>query len=134
MGPGIDMGFPIFKRNQGGRLRAQTELQRASAAYVLLQQQVGLDVREASARFDQARQSRLAWEDRIVTPLRDNLSDAEESYAAGESSYLFVLENGRRLIDARVREREIAADEHRAQARIERAAGTACQAMTGATP
>jgi outer membrane protein, heavy metal efflux system len=134
MGPGIDVGFPIFNRNQGGRLRAQTELQRASAAYVLLQQQVGLDVREASARFDQARQSRLAWEDRIVTPLRDNLSDAEESYAAGESSYLFVLENGRRLIDARVREREIAADEHRAQARIERAAGTACQAMTGATP
>jgi outer membrane protein, heavy metal efflux system len=134
MGPGIDVGFPIFNRNQGGRLRAQTELQRASAAYVLLQQQVGLDVREASARFDQARQSRLAWEDRIVTPLRDNLSDAEESYAAGESSYLFVLENGRRLIDARVREREIAADEHRAQARIERAAGTACQVMTGVTP
>jgi outer membrane protein, heavy metal efflux system len=134
MGPGIDVGIPIFNRNQGGRMRAQAELQRASAAYVLLQQQVGLDVREASALFDQARQSRLAWEDRIVTPLRDNLSDAEESYAAGESSYLFVLENGRRLIDARVREREIAADEHRAQARIERAAGTACQAMTGATP
>ena len=45
---------------------------------------------------------------------------------AGESSYLFVLENTRRLIEARVREREIAADEQRAQARIERAAGTAC--------
>ena len=88
-----------------------------------LQQQVGLDVREASALFDQARQSRLAWEDKIVTPLRANLADAEESYASGESSYLFVLENSRRLIEARVREREIAADEQRAQARIERAAG-----------
>ena len=33
-----------------------------------------------------------------------NLSDAEKSYAAGESSYLFVMENSRRLIEARVRE------------------------------
>jgi cobalt-zinc-cadmium efflux system outer membrane protein len=132
-GPGIDVGIPLFNRNQGGRLRAQSELQRASAAYVLLQQQVGLDVREASAQFDQARQSRLAWGDKIVRPLGANLTDAEKSYAAGESSYLFVLENGRRLIEARVREREIAADERRAQARIERAAGIRCQAVSGGT-
>jgi outer membrane protein, heavy metal efflux system len=126
MGPGIDLSIPFFNRNQGGRLRAQTELERASASYVLLQQQVGLEVREASTLFDQARQSRLAWRDQIVTPLGANLSAAEASYAAGESSYLFVLENSRRLIDARIREQEIAADEQRAEARIERAAGTAC--------
>jgi cobalt-zinc-cadmium efflux system outer membrane protein len=130
-GPGADFSLPIFNRNQAGRLRGQAELQRASAAYVLLQQQVGLDVREASILFDQARQSRLVWRDRIVTPLRANLADAEESYAAGESSYLFVLESGRGLIDARVREREIEADEQRAQARIERAAGVACAAVNG---
>ena len=133
MGPGIDVGIPIFNRNQGGRLRARTELQHASAAYVQLQQQVGLDVREASAQFEQARQSRLAWGGRIVAPLRANLADAEKSYAAGESSYLFVLENSRRLIEARVREREIAADERRAQARIERAAGLGCKAVKGGT-
>jgi cobalt-zinc-cadmium efflux system outer membrane protein len=133
MGPGIDVGIPLFNRNQGGQLRAQTELQRASAAYVQLQQQVGLDVREASAQFEQARQSRLAWGDRIVMPLRANLADAEKSYAAGESSYLFVLENSRRLIEARVREQEIAADERRAQARIERASGLGCNAVSGGT-
>jgi outer membrane protein, heavy metal efflux system len=132
-GPGVDVGLPLFNRNQGGRLRAQSELQRASAAYVLLQQQVGLDAREASALFEQARQSRLAWADKIVTPLRANLTDAEKSYASGESSYLFVLENSRRLIEARVREREIAADEQRAQARIERASGIACRVVNGGT-
>ena len=130
-GPGVDISLPLFNRNQGGRLRAQSELQRASAAYVQLQQQVGLDVRESSTLFEQARQSRLVWRDKIVAPLRDNLTDAEESYASGESSFLFVLESGRRLIDARVREREIEADEQRAQARIERAAGTACAAVNG---
>lgn len=130
-GPGIDVGLPIFNRNQGGRLRAQSELQRATAAYVQLQRQVRLDLREAAALFDQAHESRAAWDTKLVTPLRANLADAEESYAAGESSYLFVLENSRRLIDARVREREIAADEQRAQARIERAAGIACPAGAG---
>ncbi len=52
---------------------------------------------------------------------------------AGESSYLFVLENSRRLIEARLREREIAADEQRAQARIERAVGNACARRIGGT-
>jgi cobalt-zinc-cadmium efflux system outer membrane protein len=133
-GPGIDLGLPVFNRNQGGRLRARSELQRASAVYVQMQQQVGLDVREASALFAQARQSRLAWGDRILAPLHANLTDAEESFAAGETSYLFVLENSRRLIEARLREREIAADERRAVARLERAAGMACHAVSGGRP
>lgn len=125
-GPGTDVSLPIFNRNQGGRLRAQTELTRASAAYVALQQQVGLDVREASTLFDQARQSREAWRTTLVTPLEANLADAEDSYRMGESSLLFVLENNRRVIDARLQEREMAADQRRALARLERATGTRC--------
>jgi cobalt-zinc-cadmium efflux system outer membrane protein len=133
MGPGIDVSIPVFNRNQGGRLRGEAELQRASASYVSLQRQVGLDVREALTLFDQARASRAAWGERIVTPLRTNLAEAEKSFSSGESSYPFVLENSRRLIEARLRERELAADEQRAQARIERASGTACRAGTGVT-
>jgi outer membrane protein, heavy metal efflux system len=131
MGPGIEVSIPVFNRNQGGRLRGEAELQRASAAYVSLQRQVGLDVREASTLFDQARESRAAWGERIVTPLGTTLADAEKSFSSGESSYLFVLENSRRLIEARLRERELAADEQRAQARIERASGTVCHPGTG---
>lgn len=130
-GPGADFSLPIFNRNQGGKLRAETELQRASAAYVALQQQVGLDVREATTLFDQARQSRDAWRTTLVTPLEANLADAEDAYRAGESSFLFVLESTRRLIDARLREREIAADEQRALARIERAVGARCTTASG---
>jgi cobalt-zinc-cadmium efflux system outer membrane protein len=131
IGPGLDVGIPLFNRTQGSRLRAGAELQRASAAYVLLQQQVVLDVREASAQLEQARQSRRVWSDEIVTPLGANLTDAEEAYAAGDRSFLFVLENSRRLIEARTREREIAAEEQRARARIERAAGIACRPAGG---
>jgi cobalt-zinc-cadmium efflux system outer membrane protein len=127
-GPGLDASLPIFNRNQGGRARANAELQRASAAYGAIQQQVALELRESSAQFDQARQSVAAWRDRIVTPLQANLTDAEQSFAEGDTSYLFVLENSRRLTEARVRERELTADEQRARARIERAVGRSCSA------
>ena len=133
-GPGFDLGIPLFNRNQGGRLRARSELQRASAMYRQLQHQVALDVREAAALFEQAGQSRVAWADRILEPLRANVADAERSFAAGENSYLFVLENSRRLIEAQLREREIAADERRALARIERAAGMRCEGASGGRP
>jgi cobalt-zinc-cadmium efflux system outer membrane protein len=133
MGPGIDVGMPIFNRNQGGRMRAQAEVQRTAAAYVAMQQQLSLDVQEASALYAQAKESRDAWQRQLVMPLRANVVDAEASYKMGESSYLFVLENSRRLIEARLRERELVADEQRAQARIERAIGTACPALSGGT-
>jgi cobalt-zinc-cadmium efflux system outer membrane protein len=131
MGPGVDVGIPVFSRNQGGRERAAAEMRRAAATYLSLQRQVALDVRESSALLEQARRSRATWTDKIVTPLQTNFVDAEKSFAAGESSYLFVLENSRRLLDARAREREIAADEQRAQARLERATGIACRAVAG---
>ena len=126
LGPGIDFGLPIFNTNQGGRARAEAELQRASAAYVAVQQRAAAELREASAQYDQARESKSSWRDTIVTPLQQNVAAAERSFASGDVSYLFVLENSRRLVDARVRDREIDADLQRARARIERAMGRAC--------
>ena len=130
-GPGLEVFIPIFSRNQGPQLRAETELTRASAFYVQLQQQVGLDLREAMAQFEQASQSRVTWSSRIVAPLQANVADAEKLFAAGESTYLVVLENARRLIDARLRAQEFAADRERARARVERAAGMACPVPGG---
>jgi cobalt-zinc-cadmium efflux system outer membrane protein len=126
MGPGIDIGLPIFDRNQAGRARAAAELQRASSAYVAAQHRVATELREASAQFEQARESQASWRDTIVAPLKENVAAAERAFAEGESSYLFVLENARRLSDARVRERAFDRDAERARARIERAIGRAC--------
>lgn len=79
--------------------------------------QVALELREATARFDQARESLAAWRERIVLPLDSNVTDANRSFTEGDT---------RRLTDARIRERELAADEQRARARIERAVGRSC--------
>jgi cobalt-zinc-cadmium efflux system outer membrane protein len=129
-GPGIDIGLPIFNANQAGRARAGAELQRASAAYAAVQQRAAAELREASAQFEQAREAKASWRDTIVTPLQENVAGAERSFAAGDASYLFVLENSRRVVDAQMREREIDADLQRARARIERAMGRACGATT----
>ncbi len=133
-GPGVDVSLPIFNRNQGGRARADAELRRASAAYAAIQQQVAFELREASAQFDQAQESLAAWRTRIIEPLEANVAGAAQSFADGETSYLFVLENSRRLTDARIRERELAADAQRARARIERAVGRSCGAPPQEAP
>lgn len=133
-GPGIDFSLPIFNRNQGGRARAHAELQRAAAAYVAVQQQVALELRESSAQLAQARQSSDAWRSTIVGPLETNLTAAERSFAQGDTSYLFVLENSRRLIDARLRARELEADQQRAHARVERALGRSCGQSSQESP
>ena len=70
-GPGVDFSLPIFARNQGGRARAHAELQRAAAAYVAVQQQVALELREATAQFDQASQSVEAWRTTITSTARN---------------------------------------------------------------
>ena len=126
IGPGIDVGAPIFNRNQGPRARAAAELQRATAAYALAQQRVAFELREATAQFEQARESQATWRDTIIAPLELNVTSAERAFAEGDTSFLFVLDNTRRLTEARLREREVDADLRRARVRIERAIGRSC--------
>lgn len=126
MGPGLEAALPIFNQNRGGRARAGAELQRASATYVATQQRAAAEIREALLQFEQARESKAAWTSAITVPLQQNVASAERAFKDGEVSYLFVLENSRRLSEARVRERELDADLVRARARIERAIGRAC--------
>ena len=128
MGPGIDAAIPIFDRNQGNRARAEVELQRASLAYVAVRQRVSTELTEALTLAAQARGTLATWQRTVVLPLEDQVRTAERALAAGDVSYLFVLDMTRRLTDARLRAREIEADLARANARIERAVGRPCAA------
>lgn len=126
MGPGLDLGLPVFNRNQGPRARADAQLRRAAATYASLQQQVGLDIGQAALLLDQARESLKTWSDGIVVPLQDTVAQAEQAYRDGDVSYLLVLENTRRLVEAQTRARDLLADQQRARARLERAVGRTC--------
>ena len=128
MGPGLDIGLPLFDRNQGGKARAAAEMQRAALAYVAAQQRVATDLTAALTQLSQARGTLGSWQQAVVTPLEAQVAAAERAYAAGDTSYLFVLEMTRRLTESRLRMREVEADVARATARMERAIGRTCDA------
>ena len=126
LGPGIDVGLPLFDRNQGGRERGEVELQRASRAYLAARQRVATEVRDAVARLEQEREMVGTWRDAIVRPLEVQVEAAELAYADGDVSYLFVLEMARQLTEARIALRESEAGLARAATQVERAVGREC--------
>ena len=126
IGPGFDIGLPVFDRNQGGRARAAAEMERAALAYAGARQRVATELRDATALFDHAHAMLSSWRDTVLTPLEAQVQAAERAYGAGDVSYLFVLETTRRLTDARLTLREAEADLARAVARTERALGRRC--------
>ncbi|MEI8571409.1 TolC family protein [Methylomonas sp. LW13] len=122
-GPGLDLTLPIVNQNQGGVAQAQARFDKAARQYVTTRQRIALDVREAHARLQQAGQSLQQWQQTILPPLQTAIQDAENAYAAGNVTYLFVLETQRRWLDAQLKTAQAAADFHRARAELERSVG-----------
>ena len=130
-GPGLDIGLPIFNRNQGNITRAQAELQRASSLYLAARQRVATEVRTAAAQYERATAAAAEWRTTVLTPLEEQVPVADRAFNEGEVAYLFVIEMNRRVTDARLRTREAEADIVRAQARLERAIGRRCGTTEG---
>lgn len=122
-GPGVQLELPFFNANTAGRARARAELERTTRHYVAVRHRIALEVREAHQRFLEARDAFAVWRGQILPPLEEAVRGAEKAYAAGEVSYLFVLETTRLLLDARLREAEATADLRRAGAQVERSVG-----------
>jgi len=122
-GPGLQLELPFFNHNQGGVTRAEAEVERAARHYAMVRQRIVLEVQEAHTLFLQALESLRAWQRQILPPLQENLGQSQKAYAAGDVSYLFVLESTRRLTDARLREAEAKVSLHRAAAQFQRSVG-----------
>jgi len=131
MGPGLDVGLPLFNRNQGGITRAQAELQRASALYLAARHRVATEVRTAATQYERASVAATEWRTTVLDPLEEQVRVADRAFTEGEVAYLFVIEMNRRLTDARLRTREVEADIARALARLERAMGRRCVPAEG---
>lgn len=125
-GPGIDIGPPLFDRNQAALARANAEIRRAGSQYVAVRQRIAGELLDATTQFQQASTALGGWRDTVLVPLEEQVQVANRAFADGDVAYLFVLEMQRRLTDARLRTREAEADLARARARIERAIGRRC--------
>jgi cobalt-zinc-cadmium efflux system outer membrane protein len=130
-GPGLDVGLPLFNRNQGNITRAEAELQRAGSLYLAARQRVATEVRTAAAQYERATAAAAEWRATVLTPLEEQVQVADRAFHEGEVAYVFVIEMNRRVTDARLRTREAEADIVRAQARLERAIGRRCGTTEG---
>ena len=122
-GPGVQIELPIFNRNQGGISRAEAEIERAAKQLIASRQRVVAEVREAYLQLAQAREAYELWRTRVLPPLQEEVQLAESAFRSGEVAYLFVLETGRRLSDARLREADFHSAARRALAQLERSVG-----------
>lgn len=122
-GPGLDIALPIFNQNQGGIAQAKARFEKAARSYTTLRDRIVLEVREAFTRLQQANTSLNQWQKEIVPPLNEAVKNAENAYAHGNVSYLFVLEAQRRWLDARLKAAAAEADLRRARAELDRSIG-----------
>ncbi len=123
IGPALEMEIPLFDWNQGRRAYLEAGMERAVRQYVTVRRRVVLEVKEAHARFDQVARELRAWREQIVPGLEEALRRAEAVYATGATTRLPVLETRGRLLAARVRTVELAADLDRSRANLERSVG-----------
>ena len=122
-GPVVTVALPFLNRNEGERARAHAELERAARDYAAVRHRIVAEVREAQARFLWARDALDSWRESIVPGLQEAFGQTEMAYAAGEVSYLAVLEANRRVVAARLQEVVVARDFRSARAELDRSVG-----------
>lgn len=122
-GPAINLPVPIVNQNQGGVALAKAGFEKAARQYFTVRDRIELEVREAQARLVQAQGSFTSWHERILPPLDESVRGAKRAYAAGDASFLLVLDISRKLAEGRAKEAVAAADVRRATAELERSIG-----------
>jgi cobalt-zinc-cadmium efflux system outer membrane protein len=103
MGPGVQLAVPIFNFNKGGRVRAQTEMQRAAANYILVQQSIRSQVVQSYQDYLAAKAAYDMLKNEILPVSEKSVINGESAYLTGEISYLEFLEFKRQDINAQLR-------------------------------
>jgi outer membrane protein, heavy metal efflux system len=123
VGPGFEVEIPLFNRNEGEIARAKAELEHSARQYEAVRQGIMLQVKESHTRYVAAHEEYELWQSSVVPSLQAAVGKAQESFAAGEVSYLLVLKAEQELIRARMRQAELAADLDRTAAQLNYSVG-----------
>jgi len=118
VGPGFAVEIPIFNQNKGKIARAEAELEQATRKYEAIRQNIILQVKQAYTRYVSAGEEFELWDNGIVPSLETAVERAQKSHAAGEVSYFSVLVAEKKLVEARMRHAELAANLRRSAAEL----------------
>ena len=101
LGPAVRLTLPIFDQNQAQVAKAEMLYEQALHRLEGLAMQVDREVRAALAQYSLAQDTTYLYE-RELLPLREqSLELARESFAAGKTGFLYVLEAQNALLTAR---------------------------------
>ncbi len=98
----VEIPLPLFDRRQGEIRSALEDLRREEAA-VLRERNVAVaELMEARERFEAHQKNVKVFRERILPKMEETLTISRESFAAGETSVLDVLDNYRSLSESRL--------------------------------
>ena len=123
MGPGVQLELPVFNRNNGKIVRAQTELEQAARQYVAVKHRIAREVMEAHTKYLAAQQALKILRVDILPSAQTATENAQGAYSIGEISYLEFLDFKRSLLDSLLREAEAEAELRRAEAYLRHSVG-----------
>ena len=118
VGPGFAIEIPIFNQNNGKIARAQAELEQAARQYEAIRQDIILGVQQAHTQYVSAHEQFQLWSSDIIPSLTKTVEQTQKSFEAGQVSYLDVLEAKRKLVEARLRQTELAGQLARSAAQL----------------
>ncbi|MAZ27350.1 MAG: hypothetical protein CL868_09770 [Cytophagaceae bacterium] len=123
VGPGFNVGLPIFNWNRGNILRKNAEMKQAAWQYILVKRNISLEVKQAFSEYETARANFELWNKNALA--MDRVPEqARKAYEAGEVSYFFYLETLRRFTDFKLRSVDAEASLIIAEANLNYAIGT----------
>ncbi len=103
MGPGVALELPIFNTNQGGRSRARTGMILAADNYIMIQQQVTGEVRDAWYTYIASKETYQMISEHIIPAAEVAAVSGESVFNSGEISYLEYLNFRSQLLNAKLR-------------------------------
>lgn len=123
-GPAFSLEIPLFDQNQAQVARAQFLHDQAVKQYEQLNLAIAQDLRMAADRSNTAQDNFVFYRDRLLPQAEQGFRLAADSFDAGRTSLLNLLESQRSLLEARRGLIEMQHQRVKAMIELELAAGT----------
>lgn len=130
LGPAFTWTVPLFDQNQAQIAREEYLYAQAVKTYEALELDVAQQVRAAADRALTASTNVAFYREELLPQAQENLTFAGDSYAAGQTSVIALLEAQRTFLEARTGFIEVRREAVSALAELERAVGVPLEGMS----
>ena len=121
---GLTLRLPVNRSKwRAHAAEARAELRRAEAELREVQAELVAEVRQLHAKLDRAKAEEALLATGLVPQARQSLASSRSAYEVGRIGFLGLLDSQVRLLSAELRLERARADQHRAFASLEAAAG-----------